>query len=46
MEDKASGVGIGGFVGFNPKMHSFLVDGNNEHKKAKVVNKNVVPTIS
>ena len=32
-------------VGLKPKMHSFLV-GNNEHKKAKGVNKNVVATIS
>ena len=28
-----------------PKIHSFLVE-NNEHKKAKGVNKNVVTTIS
>ena len=33
------------FVGFRPKMYSFLVD-NNEHKKAKGVNKNVAARIS
>ena len=26
-------------------MHSYLVEDNNEHKKAEGVNKNVVPTI-
>ena len=34
------------FVGLNLKMCSFLVDDNNEHKKVKFVNKNVVETIS
>ena len=32
------------FVRLKPKMYSFLVD-NNDHKKAKGVNKNVVATI-
>ena len=34
------------FVGLKPKMYSFLVDDNSEHKEAKGVNKNVVATIS
>ena len=28
------------------KIYSFLVDDNNEHQKAKCVNKNVVATLS
>ena len=45
MKDKTRGVGIEKFVGLKPKMFSFLV-ANNERKKAKGVNKNVVATIS
>ena len=45
MKDKTGGVAIKEFVGLKPKMYSFLV-GNNEHKKAKVVNRNVVATIT
>ena len=45
MNDETGGVLVEEFVGLKPKMYSFLVD-NNEHKKAKVVNKNVVATIS
>ena len=44
MKDKSGGVVIEEFVGLKPKMYSFLVD-NNEPKKAKGVNKNVVATI-
>ena len=44
MKDKSGGVVIEEFVGLKPKMYSFLVD-NNERKKAKGVNKNVVATI-
>ena len=40
------GVGITEFVGLKPNIYSFLVDNNSEHKKAKVVNRNVVATIS
>ena len=32
--------------GLKPKMYSYLVNDNSEHKKAKDVNKNVVATIS
>ena len=45
MKDETGGVEIKTFVGFNPKMYSFLVD-NSEHRKAKDVNKNVVAAIS
>ena len=46
MKDETAGVAIEDFVGLNPKMYSYLVDDNNEHKKAKGINKNVVATIS
>ena len=46
MKDKKAGVIIKEFVGLKPKMHSFLVDDSSDHKKAKVVYKNVVATIS
>ena len=45
MKDETRGFAIEEFVGLTPKIHSFLV-GNNEHKKAKIVNKNVVATVS
>ena len=34
------------FAGSKPKVYSFLVNDNSEHKKAKGVNKNVVERIS
>ena len=46
MNDETASVAIKEFVGWKPKMYSYLVDGNSEHKKAKSVNKNVVATIS
>ena len=45
MKDDTRGVAIEEFVGLKPKTYTFLVD-NNEHKKAKGVNKNVVATIN
>ena len=45
MKYEILGVETERFVGFRPKMYSFLVD-NNEHKKAKGVNKNVAARIS
>ena len=45
MKEKTRGVVIKEFVGLKPKMYSFLV-GNNQHKKAKGVNRNVVAAIS
>ena len=41
MKDKTTGVVIEEFVILKPKNYLFLVD-NNEHKKAKGINKNVV----
>ena len=46
MKDETGGVAIEEFVGLKPKMYSFLVDDNSEHKKAKGVNRNVVAIIS
>ena len=34
------------FVWLKPKMYSFSVDDNSEHRKAKVVNRNVVAMLS
>ena len=45
MKDETGGVAIEKWVGLKPKMYSLLVD-NNEHKKAKGVNKNVVAITS
>ena len=45
MKDDTGGVAIEEFVGLKPKTYTFLVD-NNEHKKAKGMNKNVVATIN
>ena len=45
MKDETGGVAIEEFLGLRYKFYSFLVD-NNEHKKAKGMNKNVVTTIS
>ena len=44
MKDKTGCVAIEQFAVLKPKMCSFLID-NNEHKKAKRVNKNVVATV-
>ena len=44
MKDETGGVAIEETVGLKPKMYSFWL-GNNEHKKAKGMNKNVVATI-
>ena len=46
MKDESDGIEIEGFVGLEPKMYSYLVNDNSEHKKAKDVNRNVVATIS
>ena len=46
MKDETAGVVIEDFVGLKPKMCSYLVDDNSEHKKAKGVNKNIVARIS
>ena len=46
MKDETCDVAIKEFVGLKLKMCSFLVDDSSEHKRTKVVNKNVVATIS
>ena len=46
MTDETAGVATEEIVGLKPKIYSYLVDDNSEHKKAKSVNKNVVATIS
>ena len=42
MKDETGGILIEKFLGLKPEMYYFLVD--NEHKKAKGINKNVVAT--
>ena len=46
MRDETGDVGIEEFVAVKPKIYSFLVDNNSEHKKVKGVIRNVVWTIS
>ena len=46
MKYGSDGVAIEEFSRLKPKMYSFLVDDNSEHKKAKFLNKNFVATIS
>ena len=46
MEDEAITVTIKEIIELKPTMYCFLVDDSSEHKKAKVMNKNVVVTIS
>ena len=42
IKDETAGVAIEEFDGIKPKMYSYLVNDNNEHKKAKGVNRNIV----
>ena len=37
---------LNNFLGLKPKMYSFFIDDNIEHKKAKGRNKNVIAIIS
>ena len=46
IKDETAGAAIEEFVAVNPSMYSLLVDDISEHKKPKVVDKNVVPIIS
>ena len=46
MKDETAGVATEEFVRLKPKMYSYLVNDNSEHKKAKVVSRNVVAAIS
>ena len=45
MKDKTAGVAIEEFFRLKPKMYSYLVDDNSEHKIAKGINKNISATI-
>ena len=45
-KDETAVAAIENFVGLKPKVYSYLVDNDSEHKKAKGVNKNVVATIN
>ena len=45
IKDETGSIFSDKFAWLKPKMHSFLVD-NNEHKKAKGVNKNIIAIIS
>ena len=38
MKNETAGVAIEEFVGLKPKVYSYLVDDNSEHKKAKGMN--------
>ena len=42
MKDETAGATIKECFGLKPKMYSFLVDDNSEHKKANGINKNFV----
>ena len=46
MKDETAGVATEEFVRLKPKMYSYLVNDNSEHKKAKVVSRNAVAAIS
>ena len=46
LKDETAGVAIEKFVGLKPKMYSYLVDNNSEHKKTKGVNRNIVAIMS
>ena len=45
MKYESAGVAIKEFLGLKTKIDSFLVEDNNEYRKAKGVNRNVVATI-
>ena len=46
MKDEIAAVAIEEIVGLRPKMYSYLLDNNSEHKKTKGIHKNVAATIS
>ena len=46
IKDAAAGVVIEEFAGLKPKMYSYLVNDDSEHKNTKSVNRNIVATIS
>ena len=46
MKDETAGVTIEEFLGLKPKIYSYLVNDNSEHKKVEGVNRNVAAKIS
>ena len=46
IKDETAGVATEEFVVLKPNLYSYLVDDNNEHKKAKGMNRHIVATIS
>ena len=46
MKNETAGATIGEFVRLKPKMYSYFLDDNSEHKKAKSVNITTVVTVS
>ena len=46
MKDETAGIVIKEFVGLKPKIYSYLVNNNSEHKKADGMNGNVAAIIS
>ena len=46
IKDETAGVSIERFIRLKPKIYSYLVNDNSEHKKTKGLNRNVVATIS
>ena len=46
MKDETGGIMIEEFVRLKSKIYSFMVSDNNEYKKAKHVNRNVIATKS
>ena len=46
IKDELAVVAIEEFVGFKPKMYSYLANNNSEHKIARCMNRNVVATVS
>ena len=46
MKEETVGVAIEEFVGLKPKIYSYLVDDNSEHKKKKGLNRNIVAITS
>ena len=45
MKNETAGVAIEEFFEWKPKMYSYLVDGNREHKKTKGINKSIIAII-
>ena len=45
IKDETASVAIEESVGLKPKMYSYLINDNSEHRKAKGVDRNVVATI-